>query len=82
MKDIEDKFSVSLFDRFNIAYHSSNGIESCGRTEFEKLLAAGEINENTVVFNNLVQTVKELNTQWEVPLKESWHASVFNDLIS
>lgn len=83
MKGIENQFNVTLFDRFNIAYRpASGGINSCGRTEFEKLLASGEITENTIVFNNLVQTLKELNTRWEVPLKDSWHASVFSDLIS
>lgn len=83
MKGIENQFNVTLFDRFNIAYHpASGGIDSCGRAEFEKLLASGAITENTIVFNNLVQTLKELNTRWEVPLKDSWHANVFSDLIS
>jgi hypothetical protein len=82
MKEIEKKFNITLFDRFNIAYRSAERIESCSRDEFEKLLTSGAVNENTTVFNNLVPTVKELNTRWEVPLKDSWHASVFSDLIS
>jgi hypothetical protein len=81
MKEIEKQFDITLFDRFNIAYRTETGIDSCGRNEFEKLLASGEINENTIVFNNLVQTAGELNTKWEVPLKDSWHARVFSDLI-
>jgi hypothetical protein len=83
MKEIENRLNINLFDRFNIAYRSPSGeIESCGRNEFESLLASGKVNENTIVFNNLVQTVKELNSNWEVPLKNSWHATVFGNLIS
>jgi len=82
MKEIEKQFDITLFDRFNIAYRSAEEIESGSRDEFEKLLASGEITENSIVFNNLVQTLKELNSKWEVPLKDSWHASVFSDLIS
>jgi hypothetical protein len=81
MKEIEDEFKVSLFDRFNIAYRDGDAIKSCSRAEFENLISSGTINENTLVFNNLVPTVRELNTQWEVPLKDSWHAQVFADLI-
>jgi hypothetical protein len=83
LKEIERQFNVSLFDRFNIAYRPAPGeIDSCSRNEFEKLLVSGLITENTIVFNNLIQTVKELNSKWEVPLKDSWHADVFSDLIS
>lgn len=82
MKEIEQQFKLGLFDRFNIAYRTHSEITSCSRAEFEKLLASGEINENTIVFNNLVQTVKDLDTSWEVPFKDSWHARVFGNLIS
>ncbi|MXV14660.1 ABC transporter ATPase [Hufsiella ginkgonis] len=78
MKEIETAFSIDLFDRFNIAYRDGEQIASCGRAAFETLIASGKITEDTIVFNNLVQTVKGLNEQWEVPFKESWHQRVFS----
>ena len=33
---------------------------------------------NTVVFNNLVNTVGEYKLKWEVPVKESWHNRFMN----
>jgi hypothetical protein len=79
MKQIEAQFRVNLFDRFNIAYRDGERIISCGKQEFEKLISVGKVHENTIVFNNLVQTVAELKHQWEVPFKNSWHQQVFGN---
>ena len=77
IREIETAFNVSLFDRFNIAYRQGEHILSCNREEFEQLIREGKVTEDTIVFNNLVPTVKELNENWEVPFKQSWHARVF-----
>jgi hypothetical protein len=78
MKQIEQEFHVSLFDRFNMAYRDADQVKSCSREEFEQLIAEGEVTGDTVVFNNLIQTVAELDSHWEVPAKDSWHMRVFN----
>jgi hypothetical protein len=78
MKDIEQKFNVNLFDRFRVAFKLNDELKSCSREDFEKLIENGEVNEDTSVFNNLIQTRKELKTSWEIPLKDSWHARVFS----
>ncbi|WP_207424425.1 ABC transporter ATPase [Desertivirga brevis] len=78
MKQIEADYRVNLFDRFNIAYKQQEEVSSCNRDEFERLIQEGRITENTIVFNNLVQTKKELDSNWEVPFKQSWHARVFS----
>lgn len=78
MKDIEQKFNINLFDRFQIAFKFNDELKSCGREEFEELIKNKHVNENTIVFNNLIQTRKELKNSWEIPFKESWHARVFN----
>ena len=36
------------------------------------------VSENTIVFNNLLNTLGELNDFWEVPASESWHNFFFN----
>lgn len=77
IRQIEDEFGVNLFDRFNMAYKEDGTVVSCNRAEFEELLHSGRITEETIVFNNTVRTLHELNTHWEVPLKQSWHAQVF-----
>jgi hypothetical protein len=81
MKRLEQEFSINLFDRFNLAYRNADEILSLPRHDFEALLKQGTINTNTIVFNNLVQNLTELETKWEVPFKDSWHIQLFRDLV-
>src|SRR5690606_24174094 len=78
LKDIEKELSIDLFDRMQIAYRKGDAIEAVPRSEFEKLIDSGEVTENTIVFNNTVANSEELASNWEVPMKDSWHARVFS----
>ncbi len=81
MKRLEQEFSLNLFDRFNLAYRDADEVLSLPRHDFEDLLKQGSINTNTIVYNNLVQNLTELETKWEVPFKDSWHIQLFRDLV-
>lgn len=77
LKQIQQEFGLDFFDRMQIAYRDAEGIKTVSRFEFEKLIESDKIDENTIVFNNMVGSSQELETNWEVPLKDSWHAQVF-----
>ncbi|MDF2478627.1 MAG: transporter ATPase [Massilibacillus sp.] len=77
LKGIEDRYHVQLFDRMQFAYKSTNGVVVANREEFEKLLAAGEIDDNTLVFDNTITYDHQLDSAWIVPFKESWHKRLF-----
>src|ERR1700761_7930315 len=81
MKRLEQQYGISLFDRFNLAYKEGEKVLSASREEFEELLKTGKINSNTIVYNNLVQNLQQLDAKWEVPFKDSWHAQLFKDLV-
>ena len=80
MKQIEQHYGINLFDRFNMAYRDGKQVLSAPRHEFEELLRTGKINAQTIVFNNLVQDLQQLDTKWEVPYSESWHPQLFGVL--
>ena len=82
IKGIEQEFGISLLDRFNLAYREGEKVLSAPRDEFEDLLRSGKINSNTIVYNNLVQNLGQLETKWEVPFKDSWHNQLFGDLVT
>ena len=82
MQHLEQAFNISLFDRFNLAYREGGQILSAPRPAFEELIKQNSINKQTVVFNNMVQNLAELQTQWEVPFKDSWHIRLFGDLVN
>ena len=77
MKQIEQKFNIDLFDRFNIAWKDGEIVKSASREEFEELIKEGVINSETIVFNNLVPTYSAYLNNWEIPFKNSWHSKVF-----
>jgi hypothetical protein len=81
VNDLQQQFNINLLDRFNLAYREGNEVLSAPRQAFEEKLKQGGINTNTIVFNNMVQNLKELQTKWEVPFKDSWHIQLFRDLV-
>ena len=78
LKELQQKYNVNLFDRLNMAYrNSSNEIATADRNTFQKLVNMGEINDHTIVFNNLVRNKLDFETKWEIPMAESWHKRIF-----
>ena len=76
IQDMEKQFKLSLLERTQVAYKAGDSIRSCSLAEFEKLINIKQVDENTIVFNNLISTLAELKTNWQVPLKQSWHSKM------
>jgi len=73
VKEIQALLNIDFFDRLVLSYVQNDKIELCKMFKFEEKLKAGEINEDTLVFNNLVDTKAKLLSEWLVPVKSSWH---------
>ena len=77
MKEVEKAFGINLFDRMNIAYRSSNdSINTLPMHDLRELMESGKLNDDTTIFNNLVATKGEMESNWEVPVQNSWLAGV------
>ena len=73
IKETEQKFSVELLNRLLVAYKSNSGkVEVVHASKIKDLFASGEINENTIIYNPAISTSAELESNFEIPLKESW----------
>lgn len=81
IKGIEAEYSVDLFNRFNIAYKVDDKVVVINKEDFETLISIKKITPESIVFNNLVQTLADFETKWEVKFKDSWHNKVFADLL-
>lgn len=79
VKEIGNAYGVDLFDRLNITFKQGPKIDLLRMNDFQVALEKGQLNENTIVFNNLVETKLDFETKWEVPLKESWHKQLINN---
>ncbi len=78
IKGIEGAYNVNLLDRMQVAYRNGEGVKTIHLNDMKEALTNGEIKWDTIVFNNLVSTKHEMNTQWEVPLNQSWHKRVLD----
>jgi hypothetical protein len=53
-------------------------VRSAERPEFRRLAQAGEVGEDTAVFDNTVATVGDVRAgRWETRLRDAWHARAF-----
>ncbi len=81
IKEVEQEYHVDLFNRFNIAYKVNGEVVVTNKEDFETLVNIKQVTPETIVFNNMVQNLAELETKWEVPFKNSWHSTVFAHLL-
>jgi hypothetical protein len=81
IKEIEQEYHIDLFNRFNIAYKVNEEVVVNSKEDFETLVNIKQVTPETIVFNNMVQNLAELETKWEVPFKNSWHSTVFAHLL-
>jgi len=78
IKDIQHAYQIELFDRLDIAFRTNGTIDSLRMNDFQMALDKGQLNENTIVYNNLVETKRDFEDKWEVSIKESWHAKMLS----
>lgn len=72
IKELEHIFSVSLFDRQSLAFLIENEISVLPLSAIQSSADNELISGETIYFNNLVQTKKELINHWLIPVRESW----------
>jgi len=74
IKEIEQKLGISLFDRTSLAFVVKDKVQLLPLAQFNYAIDQQYIDGDTLYFNNVVQTKKELEENWVVPVKESWLA--------
>ena len=75
IKKIEQTFKVNMFDRLSLAFIIKDKIELLPLAQLNYALENNFITADTLYFNNLVSTKKDLVQKWIVPAKESWLAN-------
>lgn len=75
IKELGQKFSVDFFNRTNLAFLVKDKIQLLPLNQLSYAVENNFINSDTLYFNNLAQTKKELEESWIVPVKYSWLAA-------
>lgn len=72
IKSIGEKYDVDFFNRTNLALFVKDKIQVLPMNQLQYAVQNSFIDGNTLYFNNLVQTKKELEENWIIPVKDSW----------
>jgi hypothetical protein len=72
IKQIEQKYGVDMFERTTLAFVVKDKVQLLPMSQLNYAIENNFINEDTLYFNNLVQTREELESNWIIPIKDSW----------
>ena len=72
IKEIENKFQLQLFNRFNLAFLINDSLIQLPLTAVPQALKDGNLQPDTPYFNNTVLTKQEFENNWLIPLENSW----------
>ncbi len=72
IKQLGAKLNIDFLDRMTFHYLKDGEVHTVKRPEVANLLAEGEINDETLFFNTLVQTREEYEKSWLMPFKSHW----------
>ncbi len=73
LKDLEQTYSLDLFNRMKFSYLDNDQVHTVDRAEFKAAFQAGKITPETKVFDNLVNNKFNFQHHWIKPIKASWH---------
>lgn len=78
VQEMSARFSVDFFNRMNLAFKEGDTIKLVPMAQIKEKAESGVINENTLFFQNTIQTKAELSTSWIVKSGESWLKRYFS----
>ena len=72
VKQVEELFKVNMFDRLSLAFVVRDKIQVLPLSQLSYALENNFVQAETIYFNNLVLTKKQLIEEWLIPVNKSW----------
>jgi hypothetical protein len=77
VQELEQRLGVKLLEKSRMAFLTNGELSLFTRPELRAAIAAGQVQADTLYFNNTLTTKGELDAQWPAPAGETWLASYF-----
>lgn len=78
VKELEEELQINFFDRTKIAFVLNDEVYLESLSNLKSKVEQGEITEDTLTFNNLISSKKDLEKTWLIPAKETWMSRYFD----
>ena len=76
IRSIQEKLNINLLDRMDLAFlNSNNELEAVHANKISDAFEQDVLTEQTTVFNNIITSKAELESNWRIPLVKSWAGS-------
>jgi hypothetical protein len=72
LKKIGSELSIDFFDRALVAFKKDEHVFTIPASDLKTKLSDGVWNSDTLIFNNLVNSKRDLTQSWLVPAGASW----------
>lgn len=69
---LDEQFSLSLFDRTKIGFLKGEQVEMIPLHELPRALTEGRWSSTSQFFNNVLETKAQLKNGWIIPANQSW----------
>ena len=74
IQSLEKKYDIIFLDKMNVTFKQGEYLTYKSLNDFKIMVKKGSVNNNTIVFNNLVNDIAGYRHNWEIPMKDSWHS--------
>ncbi|HSI90536.1 MAG TPA: hypothetical protein VK927_05430 [Adhaeribacter sp.] len=78
VRELEEAFGVTLFDRTHLAFKIGNEVKVVPLTEMPVAVKAGEVTAETPYFDNVVGEAAALKNDWLKPAGQTWLRKYFS----
>ncbi len=72
VRQLDQQFSLDLFDRTKIGFQKGEQIEMIPLNELARALTEGRWKSDSMFFNNVIGSKGELKNGWIIPANETW----------
>ena len=73
VKELENKHDLQLLDKFHVKFIKNEEIKTLHLNDFKILCKKLRSDEKLIVYNNLINNINELENNWKVDIRNSWH---------
>lgn len=73
ISELGKKYQVDFMDRETFAYMYEDKVNYIAKDDFSHGFSSGQLSEEIMMFDNLVNNKADFLEKWVVPLEESWH---------
>lgn len=75
---LEADLKTGLLGKTSVAVLEKEHVITYNLVELKKNILEGKIQSDSIIFNNLVPTLGELDLQWKLPAEKTWISRYFN----